>query len=157
MLLSVVRSGVFKDTLSDMYERRNKFCFVGQGVCVPWIFCLGTASDCCSISCRFPPWLHLCFHLHLLPLLHFLHTKVKSFLLRMYLDDGESRLGFPPLCFSKLAMSSFKSSLKYPISLTATSARQLAVDISYLGEILDDLGHPLSTELARYVQSLLAV
>jgi len=32
--------------------------------------------------------------------------------------------------------------------LTATSARQLAVDISYLGEILEDLGHPLSADLA---------
>ena len=37
-----------------------------------------------------------------------------------------------------------------PFSLTATSARQLAVDISYLGEILEDLGHPLSADLARY-------
>ena len=34
-------------------------------------------------------------------------------------------------------------------SLTSTSARQLGVDISYLGEILEDLGHPLSADLAR--------
>ena len=33
-------------------------------------------------------------------------------------------------------------------SLNTGSAKQLAVDISYLGDILDDLGHPVSSELS---------
>merc|ERR1712130_105906 len=51
-------------------------------------------------------------------------------------------------CISASPCTSYISYISPIPSLTATSARQLAVDISYLGEILEDLGHPLSTELA---------
>merc|ERR1712029_341256 len=50
-------------------------------------------------------------------------------------------------CISASTCTSYISYISSIPSLTSTSARQLAVDISYLGEILEDLGHPLSTEL----------
>merc|ERR1719209_1182422 len=51
-------------------------------------------------------------------------------------------------CISASTCISYLSYISSKPSLTATSARQLAVDISYLGEILEDLGHPLSADLA---------
>ena len=43
--------------------------------------------------------------------------------------------------------------LKVP-SLTPNSARQLSVDIGYLGDVLDDLCHPLTSDLTSLVTLL---
>jgi len=51
-------------------------------------------------------------------------------------------------CISASTCTSYISYISSIPSLTSTSARQLGVDISYLGEILEDLGHPLSADLA---------
>jgi len=50
-------------------------------------------------------------------------------------------------CISASTCTSYLSYISSIPSLTASSARQLAVDISYLREILEDLGHPLSSDL----------
>jgi len=51
-------------------------------------------------------------------------------------------------CISSSSCSSYLSYISSIPSLNQNSSRQLAVDISYLGDILDDLGHPLSCDLA---------
>ena len=50
-------------------------------------------------------------------------------------------------CISSSTCSTYSSYIASIPSLTNNSARQLAVDISYLGDILDDLGHPLTGDL----------
>merc|ERR1712183_32414 len=51
-------------------------------------------------------------------------------------------------CISSSSCSSYLSYISSIPSLNQNSSRQLAVDISYLGDILDNLGHPLSCDLA---------
>ena len=50
-------------------------------------------------------------------------------------------------CISTSTCSTYYSYIASIPTLTNNSARQLAVDISYLGDILDDLGHPLTGDL----------
>jgi len=51
-------------------------------------------------------------------------------------------------CISSSTCSSYISYISSIPSLNTGSAKQLAVDISYLGDILDDLGHPVSSDLS---------
>jgi len=51
-------------------------------------------------------------------------------------------------CISSSTCTSYLSYICSIPSLNNNSSRQLAVDISYLGDILDDLGHPLTNDLS---------
>ena len=51
-------------------------------------------------------------------------------------------------CISSSTCSSYISYISSIPGLNTGSAKQLAVDISYLGDILDDLGHPVSGDLS---------
>merc|ERR1711988_2087523 len=51
-------------------------------------------------------------------------------------------------CISSSTCSSYLSYISSIPGLNTGSAKQLAVDISYLGDILDDLGHPVSGDLS---------
>jgi len=51
-------------------------------------------------------------------------------------------------CISSSTCTSYYSYMSSITSMTINSSRQLAVDISYLGDILDDLGHPLTADLS---------
>ena len=64
------------------------------------------------------------------------------------LGSSQSPADFLLGCISASTCSSYLSYISSIPLLTPTSCRQLAVDISYLGDILDDLGHPLSPELS---------
>ena len=64
------------------------------------------------------------------------------------LGSSQSPADFLLGCISASTCSSYLSYISSIPRLTPTSCRQLAVDISYLGDILDDLGHPLSPELS---------
>ena len=51
-------------------------------------------------------------------------------------------------CISSSSCSTYLSYISSIPSLNSGSSKQLAVDISYLGDILDDLGHPISSDLS---------
>ena len=51
-------------------------------------------------------------------------------------------------CISSSTCSTYLSYISSIPGLNTGSSKQLAVDISYLGDILDDLGHPVSTDLS---------
>ena len=51
-------------------------------------------------------------------------------------------------CVSSSTCSTYLSYIASIPSLNTGSSKQLAVDISYLGDILDDLGHPVSSDLS---------
>jgi len=52
-------------------------------------------------------------------------------------------------CISATTCTTYLSYIQaIQAKLTTNSGRQLAVDIGYLGDILDDLGHPLTSELS---------
>jgi len=51
-------------------------------------------------------------------------------------------------CISSSLCSTYISYISSIPALNTGSAKQLAVDISYLGDILDDLGHPVSGDLS---------
>lgn len=63
--------------------------------------------------------------------------------------DCESPVDFLLGCIAVSSCESYLTAISAIPSLTNNSARQLAVDIGYLGDILDDLGHPLSPELSN--------
>jgi len=51
-------------------------------------------------------------------------------------------------CISSSTCTSYLSYISSISTLNNNSSRQLAMDISYLGDILDDLGHPLTNDLS---------
>merc|ERR1719384_58673 len=51
-------------------------------------------------------------------------------------------------CLSSSTCSTYLSYMASIPALNPGSAKQLAVDISYLGDILEDLGHPVSGDLS---------
>jgi len=51
-------------------------------------------------------------------------------------------------CISSSTCTSYYSYITSISTLNNNSSRQLAMDISYLGDILDDLGHPLTNDLS---------
>jgi len=51
-------------------------------------------------------------------------------------------------CISSSTCTSYYSYISSIATLNNNSSRQLAMDISYLGDILDDLGHPLTSDLS---------
>ena len=51
-------------------------------------------------------------------------------------------------CLSSSTCSTYLSYIASIPGLNTGSAKQLAVDISYLGDILDDLGHPVTSDLS---------
>eukprot|EP00090_Calanus_glacialis_P007990 TRINITY_DN16360_c0_g1_i1.p1 TRINITY_DN16360_c0_g1~~TRINITY_DN16360_c0_g1_i1.p1 ORF type:complete len:756 (-),score=324.33 TRINITY_DN16360_c0_g1_i1:133-2346(-) len=51
-------------------------------------------------------------------------------------------------CISSSTCTSYFSYISSIPTLNNNSSRQLAMDISYLGDILDDLGHPLTSDLS---------
>ena len=67
-----------------------------------------------------------------------------------YFHQAQSPADFLLGCLSAAACSAFLTALAGIPSLAAPDrgAKQLATDISYLGEVLGDLGHPLAGDLA---------
>ncbi len=57
-------------------------------------------------------------------------------------------------CVARATCEAYQASLLGIPTLTANSAKQLATDIGYLGDILEDLGHPLSDGLAAVLKLL---
>ena len=55
---------------------------------------------------------------------------------------------------ARATCEAYQASLLGIPTLTANSAKQLATDIGYLGDILEDLGHPLSDGLAAVLKLL---
>jgi hypothetical protein len=62
--------------------------------------------------------------------------------------DRDSPVDFILGCIAASTCSTYMDQLARVPVLTTNSARQLGIDIGYLGDILDDLGHPLSTDLS---------
>merc|ERR1711874_126805 len=65
--------------------------------------------------------------------------------------EGESPADFLLGCIARSSCSNYLSYILKVPALTPNSARQLAVDIGYLGDVLDDLCHPLTADLASLV------
>jgi len=68
--------------------------------------------------------------------------------------EGESPADFLLGCIARSTCSNYLSYILKVPSLTPNSARQLAVDIGYLGDVLDDLCHPLTSDLTSLVTLL---
>ena len=62
--------------------------------------------------------------------------------------EGESPADFLLGCIARSTCSRYQSYILKVAEVTPNSGRQLGVDIGYLGDILDDLGHPLTQDLA---------
>ncbi len=58
--------------------------------------------------------------------------------------EGQNPADFLLSCVARATCDTYQSALLRIPTLTGNSARQLATDIGYLGDILEDLGHPLS-------------
>jgi len=68
--------------------------------------------------------------------------------------EGESPADFLLGCIARSTCSRYQSYILKVGEVTPNSGRQLGVDIGYLGDILDDLGHPLTQDLASLMALL---
>jgi len=64
------------------------------------------------------------------------------------IGDRDSPVDFILGCIAASTCQAYITNLNRVPVLNNNSARQLGIDIGYLGDILDDLGHPLSSDLS---------